>query len=49
MVCSLRVIQGSADKQDFVLEDRHVGSEEAGGPAPGVHVEEGAILDVTDR
>lgn len=37
-----------ADEQDFVLEDRHSASEGAG-PAPGVHVEEGAILEVKDR
>ena len=38
-----------ADDQDFVLEDRHAGEQTSGAPAPGVHVEEGAILDVSDR
>jgi hypothetical protein len=31
-----------------VLEGQHTASE-IEGPAPGVHVEEGAILDVTDK
>lgn len=43
------LIEGlGADVQDFFLEDRHAGAEDAG-VAPGVHVEEGAILDVSDR
>ena len=37
-----------ADEQDFVLEGQHTVSGNEG-PAPGVHVEEGAILDVTDK
>jgi len=39
---------GKADEQDFVLEGQHTASGNEG-PAPGVHVEEGAILDVTGR
>jgi hypothetical protein len=39
---------GETNEEDFVLESQHTASENEG-PAPGVHVEEGAILDVTDK
>jgi len=43
----LRMVR-KANEQDFVLEGQHAVSGNEG-PAPGVHVEEGAILDVTDK